>query len=100
MKTKYIILLTIAMIIFISSASLASEVSWSGKEQNPDSLRIVVGLPSIALGNLNPSARNPGMEFLCTGLYDDPGGYCYYFANGVPYIDSTFNETITSGVTK
>jgi hypothetical protein len=38
----------------------------------------------VAIGNLNPSARNPGVELLCTGLYDVPGGYCNYFTLGVP----------------
>jgi hypothetical protein len=38
----------------------------------------------LAVGNLNPSARNPGVELLCTGLYDVPGGYCNYFTMGVP----------------
>jgi hypothetical protein len=39
----------------------------------------------VAVGNLNPSARNPGLELLCTGMYDVPGGYCYYNAWGVPF---------------
>ncbi len=43
-----------------------------------------MGLSSVAVGNLNPSARNPGIELLCTGLYDVPGGYCNYFTLGVP----------------
>jgi hypothetical protein len=70
--------------VFISCA--ASEISWSMKKNNEASLRFVVGLPSVAVGNLSPSARNPGVEVLCTGLYDVPGGYCNYFSMGIPFI--------------
>jgi len=48
-----------------------------------------------AIGNLNPVARNPGLEILCTGLYDVPGGYCPYFVDGVSFFNFVFNETIT-----
>ena len=77
----YIIALLLA---FVVGSCIVSEISWSTKENTPDSLRQIVGLPSVAVGNLNPSARNPGVELLCTGLYDVPGGYCNYFTIGVP----------------
>ncbi len=80
--TIYIIALLLA---FVVGSCIVSEISWSNKENTPDSLRQIVGLPSVAVGNLNPSARNPGVELLCTGLYDVPGGYCNYFTLGVPF---------------
>ncbi len=83
--------------VFVVFVCAANEISWSTKENNPDALREIVGLPSIAVGNLNPSARNPGLELLCTGLYDVPGGYCSYFAPGVPYINFTMASNFTTG---
>jgi hypothetical protein len=59
----------------------------------------MAGLPSLAIGNLNPAARNPGLEVLCTSLYDVPGGYCIYFTQGVPQLNLTLACNIT-GVTK
>jgi len=52
-------------------------------------------LPSLSIGNLNPAARNPELEILCTGLYDVPGGYCNYFTLGVPFINYTMSWNIT-----
>ncbi len=75
------------LLLFVFVSCLVSEAYWSIKEDNPDPLRQVVGLPSVAVGNLNPSARNPGLELLCTGMYDVPGGYCAYFTSGVPFIN-------------
>ncbi len=83
------------LVAFVVIAGFLSEISWSAKESNPDPLRQIVGLPSIAIGNLNPSARNPGVELLCAGLYDVPGGYCSYFALGVPYIDFPMADNFT-----
>ncbi len=102
MKSK-ILLPTIALLLtFVFVSCVASEISWSMKENNPDSLRYVVGLPSIAVGNLSPSARNPGVEALCTGLYDVPGGYCNYFSMGVPFISFPMasNFTVISNFTE
>jgi hypothetical protein len=79
--TIYILALLLA---FVVGSCIVSEISWSNNENTPDSVRQMVGLPSLAVGNLNPSARNPGIELLCTGLYDVPGGYCNYFTMGVP----------------
>lgn len=86
MVPKLILLLTI-LLIFVFSSCTTSELSWSMNETSPDSMRQLLGLPSVAVGNLNPSARNPGLEFLCTGFYDVPGGYCNYFSMGTPFTD-------------
>jgi hypothetical protein len=97
MKTRIMLLATLGLLIFVSASCFASEVSWSTKESSPDSLRQAVGLPSITLGNLNPAARNPGLELLCPALYDSPGGYCYYFAPGVSFTNFTATSNITLG---
>jgi hypothetical protein len=89
MKSGTILIILAALIAIIAVACIASETSWSTKANSPDTLRQSVGLPSVAIGNLNPAARNPGLEFLCTGLNDAPGGYCFYFTNGVPYSNFT-----------
>jgi hypothetical protein len=81
--------------IFVSVSCLISEVSWTTKGKTTDSLRELVGLPSLSTGNLNPAARNPGLEILCTGLNDVPGGYCNYFTLGVSFINYTTVWNIT-----
>ena len=86
MKSKVLIVIIAVLLTFVFVSCAISELSWSTRENNNDSLRYVVGLPSVAVGNLSPAARNPGVEVLCTGLYDVPGGYCNYFSMGVPYI--------------
>ena len=92
MKPRMFVLLVIILTTFVFLACTLSEISWSSKENNLDALRQIVGLPSVAVGNLNPSARNPGLELLCTGLYDVPGGYCSYFAWGVPFIGADIRK--------
>lgn len=87
MKGRIILLIVVVLVIFVSFSCLMSEISWMTKENSPESLRQLVGLPSVATGNLSPAARNPGLEMFCTGLYDVPGGYCSYFTPGVPFID-------------
>jgi hypothetical protein len=84
-KSKVLISAIAVLLVFVFVSCIASEISWSIKENHRDSLRYVVGLPSVAVGNLGPSSRNPGVEVLCTGLYDVPGGYCSYFSMGVPF---------------
>jgi hypothetical protein len=86
MASKLIIYSIVVLLSFVFVSCALSEISWSIKENNPDPLRQAVGLPSVAVGNLSPAARNPGVELLCTGLYDVPGGYCNYFSMGVPFI--------------
>jgi hypothetical protein len=100
MKLKTLLAVTCALLIFVVASCLASEVSWASKVNSSDSLRQLIGLPSIAVGNLNPAERNPGLELFCTSLLDSPGGYCYYWAPGVPYINSTIIENITVVVNK
>jgi hypothetical protein len=95
MKGKTLTFIVGSLMALIVFSCLASELSWSNKEAAPDPVREIVGLPSIAVGNLNPAARNPGLELLCTGFYDTPGGYCSYFANGVPFINFTAAGNIT-----
>jgi hypothetical protein len=95
MKTALILVGTFVLVLFVALASIASEISWSDKAEDSSSLRQLVGLPSVAIGNLNPSARNPGLEVFCTSLYDTPGGYCAYFAPGVPFITFKMADNIT-----
>ena len=97
MKPRTLLMVLAALIAVVAVACATSEISWSTKTNSPDALRQTVGLPSIAIGNLNPSARNPGLEVLCTGLYDAPGGYCYYFTDGVPYINFTIVSITSEG---
>ena len=85
-RTRTILLATAVLLMFVFISCIASEVSWANKQENYDPTRELVALPSIAIGNLNPSARNPGLEILCTGLFDVPGGYCSYFTPGVPFV--------------
>jgi hypothetical protein len=87
MASRVLIYATLILITFVFVSCAVSEISWSTKEKNADSLRFIVGLPSVAVGNLSPAARNPGTEVLCTGLYDVPGGYCNYFSMGIPFIN-------------
>ena len=81
--------------IYVSLSCLISEVSWAAKWKTTDSLRELVGLPSLSIGNLSPAVRNPVLEILCTGLYDVPGGYCNYFTLGVSFINCPINWNIT-----
>jgi hypothetical protein len=97
MKTRIILFATLALLIFVFVSCFASEISWADKMNTNDSLRQTVGLPSIAVGNLNPAERNPGLELFCPALYDSPGGYCYYFAPGVSVRNFTFTANITLG---
>ena len=100
MRSKILIYILVFFLTFVFISCGISEFSWSSKINSADYLRSVVGLPSIAVGNLSPAARNPGVEVLCTGIYDVPGGFCNYFSMGVPFIDFTManNFTITGDV--
>lgn len=86
MRARIILSATVALLMFVFVSCIASEVFWANKQESYDPTRELVGLPSIAIGNLNPSARNPGLEILCTGLFDVPGGYCSYFTPGVSVV--------------
>ncbi len=98
MRTRTLLCLTAALLAVVLVSTLLSEVFWSMKDNGADPLRQVVGLPSIAVGNLSPSARNPGVELLCTGFYDVPGGYCSYFTQGVPLINFPMAHNFTVGI--
>ncbi|HSQ48679.1 MAG TPA: hypothetical protein VLL96_03235 [Candidatus Deferrimicrobiaceae bacterium] len=95
MKGKTIGLIIGVLLLFVVISCILSELDWLNKESTPDQIREIVGLPSIAVGNLNPAARNPGLEILCTGLFDSPGGYCSYYTNGVPFIQFAIGGNIT-----
>jgi len=95
LKGRIILLVAVALMIYVFLSCLISEASWVAKEKTTDSLRELVGLPSLSAGNLSPAIRNPGLEMLCTGLYDVPGGYCNYFTLGVSFINFTTNWNIT-----
>jgi hypothetical protein len=99
MKTNKFFLLIALLIVTIAATSVVSEWSWSIKSSSPDTLRKMVGLPSLAVGNLNPAARNPGLEVLCASFYDVPGGYCSYFTQGVSAVNLTLACNVTE-VTK
>jgi len=86
-----VFLMTLLVLILCAT----SELSWNIKEQTQQPIRTIIGLPSIAIGNLNPTARNPELEIFCTGLYDQPGGYCFYFSTGVPFEDYQYLANIT-----
>jgi hypothetical protein len=95
MNSRIIFVIALLLLAFVFGSCLVSEISWSTKENTPNSLRQIVGLPSLAVGNLSPSARNPGVELLCTGLYDVPGGYCNYFVMGVPFTNFSMPTDFT-----
>ena len=84
MNSKFLLTVITSMLLFIVASCLLSEISWANKENGSAQLTQTIGLASIIVGNLNPSARNPGLELFCTSLYDIPGGYCSYFVPGVP----------------
>ena len=95
MKTKLVVFITLGLMIFVSISCTLSESDWTSKQASPNPIRQLVGLPSIIVGNLSPAARNPGIEILCTGLYDTPGGYCSYFTLGVPNTDFPMSGNFT-----
>jgi len=90
-----LVILTVLLTAVFASCAF-SEMTWLNRESSPDPLRQLTRLPSIAVGNLNPAARNPGVELVCTGLYDAPGGYCSYFTDGVPFISFRTGGNVTS----
>ncbi len=100
MKNRTILIATVGLLLFVTVSCVVSQVSWSVTVNKSDSLRQIIGLPSVAVGNLNPSSRNPALEIICTSLYDSPGGYCYYFTSGVPVSNVTVFANITTDGTK
>ena len=97
MKNRIILIFVAVLLATVFASSAVNEIAWRSRESSPDPLRQILGLPSIAMGNLSPAARNPGLELFCTGLYDIPGGYCSYFTDGVPFINFKFGGNVTLG---
>ena len=95
MKTRTMLIFAAVLLAAVFSSWFINEMAWLNREKEPDPLRQLMGLPSIAVGNLSPAARNPGLELFCTGLYDTPGGYCSYFTDGVPFINFRFGGNMT-----
>ena len=95
MRPKILLYIIVSLLVVVFLSCGLSEFSWSSKSNSPDNLRYVTGLPALAVGNLSPAVRNPGVEVLCTGIYDVPGGYCIYFSPGVPYIDFPMADNFT-----
>ena len=96
LKGRIVLLVVVVLLVYVSLSCLISEASWAKRTKTTDSLRELVGLPTLSTGNLSPAARNPGLEILCTGLYDVPGGYCSYFTIGVAFVNFTVNWNITA----
>ena len=95
MTDRFMLLLAFLLTLLVLICCLASELSWTYKDQEAETLRGIIGLPSLAIGNLSPAARNPGLEMICTSLFDLPGGYCYYYEIGVPFEDNQYFGNIT-----
>jgi hypothetical protein len=95
MQNRTILLAVFILTIFVLASCALSEISWLVRANQYDPTRDIVGLPSVAIGNLSPAARVPGLEVLCTSFYDVPGGYCGYFTDGVPFIDFPHGGNIT-----
>jgi hypothetical protein len=95
MKQKTIVYLTALLLAASIVSCAASVLSWSAREDQSDPMRRLVGLPAVAIGNLNPSSRNPGLELYCTSLFDSPGGFCNYFAPGTPFLNYSTIVNIT-----
>ena len=84
MKEKTILLTFLLSLLLVTAFYFLNESAWSVKERESQFVRQIIGLPSIAVGNLSPAARVPGLENMCTAFYDVPGGYCHYFSSGIP----------------
>jgi len=95
LKARTILILTALLLTAVLALCAINEITWRSRERSQDPLRQVLGLPSVAIGNLSPAARNPGLELLCTGMYDTPGGYCSYFTDGVPFINFKSGGNVT-----
>jgi hypothetical protein len=98
LKSRNILIILAILLTVVFTSCYFNEIAWRNKENTLDPVRLSLRMSSLAIGNLSPSARNPGLEFFCTGLYDTPGGYCSYFTDGVPFINFRFGGNITLGV--
>jgi p-aminobenzoyl-glutamate transporter AbgT len=93
-KSKFFLFIVFLIVVIVLSCAF-SEVSWSIKSESPDALRKLVGLPSLAVGDLNPAARNPALEQLCTSFFDVPGGNCIYYTQGIEKTNLTLACNVT-----
>ena len=76
---KRIVLMPVCAVIFtvaLVSLCVMSEAEWQSKTID-ESLRRMIGLPSIAIGTNYEGTRNPMIEVFVRSLYDIPGGYDY-----------------------
>ncbi len=100
MKNRTLLILVTLLVTLVFTSYAYSEVYWHRRETTTVPIHRLTGLASLAIGNLSPSARSPGYELLCTGLYDAPGGYCSYFTDGVPSLHyrSGLNVALEGGI--
>jgi hypothetical protein len=85
-------LLALLLATFVLSSSFYSEIHWNEKAQSDrtNSIRSIVGFPSIAVGALSIAQRNPLIEMYCTSFYDAPGSHCGYYTTGVAWYNMTW----------
>jgi hypothetical protein len=98
-KIDLLPLAALILTLMVFAFCFVNELNWVVLEQNPvrQTVREVIGLPSIALGTNYGATRNPLLEVYCTSLYDIPGGYCYiYIASfvGWPMQSPDFFKTV------
>jgi hypothetical protein len=99
-KGKLLIQLSILLPVLVLACFTISQVDSIQDDKETNNLRGLLGFPSLAIGNLSPAAREPGLELFCTGIYDTPGGYCNYYANGVYRDFINYVANITEGISK
>ena len=89
---KTLILLAVVLTSVVLTSSVYSELEWNVKTQSDrtNSIRRIVGIPSIAIGTLSTAQRNPMVEMYCTSFYDAPGSYCAYYTTGVAWYNVTW----------
>jgi len=89
---KTLTLLAVVLTSVVLTSSVYSELGWNVKAQSDrtNSIRRIVGIPSIAIGTLSIAQRNPMVEMYCTSFYDAPGSYCAYYTTGVAWYNVTW----------
>ena len=95
-----LIQLSIILPVLVLACFAISQVNLIQEDKETNNLRELLGFPSLAIGNLSPAARELGLQLFCTGIYDTPGGYCSYYANGVYRDFSNYVANITEGISK
>ena len=61
MKEKFIIAALLLLFVAILGFYVRNESAWATRESEPQIIQQIVGLPSVAVGNLSPAARVPGL---------------------------------------